>query len=295
MTWRSGSADLPLHGGRVPKWLGDRMTRLGAVIAEAIIREFGRHKLLRRLANPFWFQIGALMGMDWHSSGITTSDHWCAEARPDTFVQRTWHPCLRGRGSHSRQTPHGLVTIVDRVGPDGAALSGYRRTFVTMPDRLAGQGIVQADILPQSLFQDHAPRRNSAWRRRGPIIATTRRDGVRPWRDLVEHRFLHSGHGWRERVGSAATVIAHARVDDGSLSRHTRHITQLAHVLGNSNGVSTDHQTWRPQRPCRDHSPRGGSGSNHPQTWGRAEGIGINAYGLSEPAADLGTIRIHRD
>jgi len=70
----SGSADLPLHGGRVPKWLGDRMTRLGTVITEAIVLEYGRVELLRRLAHPFWFQsFGAVMGMDWHSSGITTS------------------------------------------------------------------------------------------------------------------------------------------------------------------------------------------------------------------------------
>ena len=96
MTRRSGSADLPLHGGRVPKWLGDRMTRLGAVIAEAIVQEFGRDELLRRLANPFWFQsFGAVMGMDWHSSGITTSVIGALKARPDTFVRRTWHPCLR--------------------------------------------------------------------------------------------------------------------------------------------------------------------------------------------------------
>ena len=71
---RSGSADLPLHGGRVPRWLGERMTRLGAVIAEAIVIEYGRDEFLRRLAHPFWFQsFGAVMGMDWHSSGITTS------------------------------------------------------------------------------------------------------------------------------------------------------------------------------------------------------------------------------
>ncbi len=71
---RSGSADLPLHGGRVPAWLGQRMTRLGAVIAQAIVLEYGRDELLRRLAHPFWFQsFGAVMGMDWHSSGITTS------------------------------------------------------------------------------------------------------------------------------------------------------------------------------------------------------------------------------
>src|SRR5690242_1363748 len=71
---RTGSADLPLHGGHVPAWLASRMARLGRVIVEAIVLEYGRQELLRRLAHPFWFQsLGAVMGMDWHSSGITTS------------------------------------------------------------------------------------------------------------------------------------------------------------------------------------------------------------------------------
>jgi hypothetical protein len=70
----TGSADLPLHGGRVPAWLASRMARLGRVIVEAIAHEYGRTEVLRRLADPFWFQsFGAVMGMDWHSSGITTS------------------------------------------------------------------------------------------------------------------------------------------------------------------------------------------------------------------------------
>src|SRR5436305_14277963 len=74
MTLRTGSADLPLHGGHVPAWLATRMSKLGAVIGEAIIHHYGRDELLRRLANPFWFQsFGAVMGMDCHSSGITTS------------------------------------------------------------------------------------------------------------------------------------------------------------------------------------------------------------------------------
>jgi len=74
MANRAGFADLPLHGGRVPQWLADRMTRLGAVMAEAIVIHYGRDELLRRFAHPFWFQsFGAVMGMDWHSSGITTS------------------------------------------------------------------------------------------------------------------------------------------------------------------------------------------------------------------------------
>ena len=71
---RTGSANLPLHGGRVPPWLASRMAALGRVIAETIVHEYGRDELLRRLAHPFWFQsFGAVMGMDWHSSGITTS------------------------------------------------------------------------------------------------------------------------------------------------------------------------------------------------------------------------------
>src|SRR6195952_5118709 len=61
MVRRAGSADLPLHGGRVPAWLGQRMTRLGAVIVEAIVLEYGRDELLRRLAHPYWFQsLGAV-------------------------------------------------------------------------------------------------------------------------------------------------------------------------------------------------------------------------------------------
>ena len=68
MARRAGSADLPLHGGHVPRWLADRMTRLGAVTCEAIVHHYGRDELLRRLAHPFWFQaFGAVMGMDWHS------------------------------------------------------------------------------------------------------------------------------------------------------------------------------------------------------------------------------------
>src|SRR6476620_393827 len=74
MAGRTGSADLPLHGGRVPSWLASRMASLGAVICQAIVHHYGRDEFLRRLSHPFWFQsFGAVMGMDWHSSGITTS------------------------------------------------------------------------------------------------------------------------------------------------------------------------------------------------------------------------------
>jgi hypothetical protein len=128
MVRRSGSADLPLHGGRVPKWLGDRMTRLGAVITEAIVLEYGRGELLRRLAHPFWFQsFGAVMGMDWHSSGITTSVIGALKRGLTPLSRELGVHVCGGRGNHSRQTPHELVAIGDRIGLDGAALAKASR------------------------------------------------------------------------------------------------------------------------------------------------------------------------
>src|SRR5450631_3280131 len=95
MARRAGCADLPWHGGHVPGWLADRMTRLGAVMSEAIVHHYGRDELLRRLANPFWFQsFGAVMGMDWHSSGITTSVIG-AQAGTDAAAKRARHPRLQ--------------------------------------------------------------------------------------------------------------------------------------------------------------------------------------------------------
>jgi hypothetical protein len=128
MMRRAGSADLPLHGGRVPKWLADRMTRLGGVISEAIVLEYGRDELLRRLAHPFWFQaFGAVMGMDWHSSGITTSVIGALKRGLTPLSAEIGIHVCGGRGKHSRQTPHELVAIGDRVGFDGAALATASR------------------------------------------------------------------------------------------------------------------------------------------------------------------------
>jgi uncharacterized protein len=127
MPHRAGSADLPLHGGRVPKWLGDRMTRLGAVICAAIVHHYGRDELLRRLAHPFWFQsFGAVMGMDWHSSGITTSVIGALKRGLNRDSELGIHVC-GGRGRHSRQTPHELTAIGERVGFDGTALATASR------------------------------------------------------------------------------------------------------------------------------------------------------------------------
>src|SRR6188508_1820474 len=119
----TGTADLPLHGGRVPAWLASRMARLGRVIVEAITHEYGRTEVLRRLSNPFWFQsFGAVMGMDWHSSGITTSVIGALK-RGLAPVERELglHVC-GGRGRHSRRTPDELTALGDSVGLDAPAL-----------------------------------------------------------------------------------------------------------------------------------------------------------------------------
>ncbi len=128
MARRSGSADLPLHGGHVPRWLADRMTRLGAVIAQAIVHHHGRAEFLARLAHPFWFQsFGAVMGMDWHSSGITTSVIGALKRGLKPLEKELGLHVCGGRGKYSRHTPQELVLIGERVGFDGAALATASR------------------------------------------------------------------------------------------------------------------------------------------------------------------------
>src|SRR5262245_6503494 len=120
---RSGTADLPLHGGRVPAWLAARMAKLGRVIVEAIAHEYGRDELLRRLASPFWFQsFGAVMGMDWHSSGITTSVVGALKRGLAPVAGELGLHVCGGRGRHSRRTPDELTALGDRLGLDAPAL-----------------------------------------------------------------------------------------------------------------------------------------------------------------------------
>jgi hypothetical protein len=123
MPYRSGSADLPLHGGHVPSWLSTRMAKLGAVICETIVYHYGRHELLRRLAHPFWFQsFGAVMGMDWHSSGVTTSVIGALKRGLKPIERELGIHVCGGKGSHSRQTPQELLAIASTVGFEGEEL-----------------------------------------------------------------------------------------------------------------------------------------------------------------------------
>lgn len=139
MTRHTGKADLPLHGGRVPAWLATRMAALGRVIVEAIVHQYGQEELLRRLAHPFWFQsFGAVMGMDWHSSGITTSVIGALKRGLQPVQNELGVYVCGGRGKHSRQTPTELLRVGDRTGVDGVAL-GYTSRLVAKVDSAAVQ------------------------------------------------------------------------------------------------------------------------------------------------------------
>jgi hypothetical protein len=128
MAQRAGTASLPLHYGRVPAWLATRMARLSGVMTEAIIHHYGRDEFLRRLSNPFWFQsFGAVMGMDWHSSGITTSVLGAMKRGLGPVSRELGLHVCGGRGKHSRSTPAELVAIGGRVGFDGTGLAKASR------------------------------------------------------------------------------------------------------------------------------------------------------------------------
>jgi uncharacterized protein len=121
---RSGSADLPLHYGYVPTWLAERMAKLGLVIVESIISEYGKNEVIKRLSDPFWFQsLGAVMGMDWHSSGITTSVMGALKKSVNPHSKELGIFICGGKGKYSRQTPSELIAVGERTGLDGNELA----------------------------------------------------------------------------------------------------------------------------------------------------------------------------
>src|SRR5437763_16668125 len=120
---RSGSADLPLHNGYVPQWLYERMAKLGFAITEAIIEEYGQTEFLSRMSDPFWFQsFGAVMGMDWHSSGITTSVMGALKRAINPHSKQLGIYICGGKGNKSRETPSELLKIADATGLNGHEL-----------------------------------------------------------------------------------------------------------------------------------------------------------------------------
>jgi uncharacterized protein len=138
---RSGIADLPLHGGRVPPWLAQRMTLLGTGIVEAVLHHYGHSELLSRLSDPFWFQaLGSVMGMDWHSSGITTSVVGALKRGLNPRSHELGLYICGGRGRQSLRTPDELRGIADRTGLDGAELVRASRLAARVDNNAIADG-----------------------------------------------------------------------------------------------------------------------------------------------------------
>ena len=116
-------ADLPLHYGKVPRWLYERMGKLGGAIVESIVQDYGKHEVLRRLSDPFWFQsLGCVLGMDWHSSGITTSVMGALKGAINKQAGSLGLYICGGKGKHSRETPVELIKVAERTGLNGDML-----------------------------------------------------------------------------------------------------------------------------------------------------------------------------
>ena len=139
---RSGFADLPLHGGHVPTWLSDRMTTLGTAISESILHHYGHAELLSRLSDPLWFQtLGCVMGMDWHSSGITTSVLGALKRGLNPRAGELGVFICGGRGRHSRRTPDELREVAGRHGLDGEALVRTSRLTARIDNNAIADGL----------------------------------------------------------------------------------------------------------------------------------------------------------
>src|SRR4030095_13305954 len=138
---RSGTADLPLHNGKVPPWLYERMSILGLSVIEAILADYSKDEVLRRLADPFWLQSpGAVMGMDWHSSGITTSVMGALKRGLGPRANELGIYICGGRGRFSRNTPHELRTLAERRGFDGEALVRTSRLTARVDNNAIADG-----------------------------------------------------------------------------------------------------------------------------------------------------------
>lgn len=119
----TGHADLPLHYGTVPRWLADRMMVLGTLIVESLVQNYGKKEVVRRLSDPLWFQsLGSVMGMDWHSSGITTSVMYALKRGINPRANELGIYICGGRGKYSRRTPEELFALSEKSGLDGDSL-----------------------------------------------------------------------------------------------------------------------------------------------------------------------------
>ncbi|MEE9203304.1 MAG: DUF763 domain-containing protein [Dehalococcoidia bacterium] len=120
---RTGTADLPLHGGRAPRWLFQRMSRLAREIVLAVTEEYGPAEVVSRLSDPFWFHsLGCLLGFDWHSSGLTTTTCGALKDGLRGLEGELGLFICGGKGAASRRTPQEVTLAGERLGLDPTPL-----------------------------------------------------------------------------------------------------------------------------------------------------------------------------
>ena len=125
----------------MPPWLATRMETLGTAIVEAVVHHYGRGALLTRLSDPFWFQaLGSVMGMDWHSSGITTSVMGALKKGLNPRAHELGIHVCGGRGRQSRKTPDELRMLAGRIGLDGDALVRTSRLTARIDNNAVDDG-----------------------------------------------------------------------------------------------------------------------------------------------------------
>ncbi len=116
---RTGIAHLPLHYGKAPPWLFQRMIKLAREIMLAIVADFGPEEMLRRLSHPYWFQsLGCVLGFDWHSSGVTTTLCGALKEAVRDIERDIGFYVAGGKGKTSRQTPSEIERWGDRLSLD---------------------------------------------------------------------------------------------------------------------------------------------------------------------------------
>ena len=114
---RTGTADLPLHSGRAPRWLFERMTLLAREMSLAILEDEGVSGMMRRLADPVWFQaFGCVLGFDWHSSGLTTTACGALKEGLRELTNETGLYIVGGKGKTSRKTPQEIEAACWQIG-----------------------------------------------------------------------------------------------------------------------------------------------------------------------------------
>ncbi len=235
---RSGFADLPLHGGRVPQWLAERMTKLGTAITETIVHDYGTSAFLSRLSDPFWFQaLGAVMGMDWHSSGITTSVMGALKRGLAPRADELGIYVCGGRGRFSRNTPGELRKLGDRRGFDGETLVRTSRLTARIDNNAIADGfqiylhnfVVTADgewaVVQQGLNDRNGMARRYHWH-----SATVRDFVAEPHTGIVgenQGTIMNLVDAGARPAQTALLEIAHERPDKTLLA--ARHLKLPAH------------------------------------------------------------------